>query len=295
VYKRQAGRDGEPLRFIPRRWAEGQIALADHGPDDGTPLLLFHSNVSGRHMPASFIAALQSDGFRPMAIDRAGYGLTDPVDGDPVSAGVKDVIDALDALGIPTATVLARCTTASLVACAAAQTGRVTGGVLLWPDPPPRVDRLANRMSHMGRRIYREFPRMGAAFAKMICNRTSADKMEATWRKACEGIAVDLAIMDDDQGRADIIRGSHQAIHGRLGFVNEALALGDGPQPIRVEDATRWTAMFGEGYERFDVPDAMAFWGDVIPGGTVQCVERGVHFLHMTNTAEVREALRRAR
>jgi len=289
-----AGRDGEPLRFIPRRWSEGQIALADHGPEERWPLLLFHSNVSGRHMPAAFITALQQDGFRPIAIDRAGYGLTDPVPGDPVAAGVSDVIDVLDALGLPTAAVLARCTTASLVACAAAQTGRVTGGVLLWPDPPPRSDRLANRMSHIGRRIYRQFPHMAAAFARMVCNRTSVAKMEATWRKACEGIAVDQAILDDPVGLADIIRGSHQAIHGRLGFVNEALALGDGPRPARIDNAARWTAMFGEGYERFDVPDAMAFWGQALPGGTITCVERGVHFLHMTNQAEVRDALRRA-
>jgi pimeloyl-ACP methyl ester carboxylesterase len=286
--------DDQPLRLIQRSWAAGRIAIADHGPPRATPVLIFHSNISGRHHPRSFISKLQAAGYRPIAVERAGYGLTDTVAGDPVDAGVRDVHDVLDALGLPTAIAIARCTTASVIACAAEHEGRITGGVLLWPDPPPREDRSVLRMSQRARSIFVRHHDLALPFVRMLCRRMSAGASEKLWRSAVKGVAVDEALLDDPAERADLLRGCQQAVRGMYGFLNEAIALGAGANPVQMKDGSRWSAIFGSGYEKFDVADAARFWGAAMPGGTVDIVREGVHFLHVTHTDAVIAALRRA-
>ena len=288
------GHLGEPLRLVPRTWAEGRVAIADHGPVGGAPVLIFHSNVSGRHHPRSFIAALHRAGYRPIAIERAGYGLTDFVSGNLVDAAVHDIHDVLDALGIESAPVIARCNTASVVACAAEAFGRVTGGVLLWPEAPRPDDRAETRMTDRARAVFQRYPAIANAFARLVSRRLTAAAAESMWRRASQGIAVDLALLDDERERSDIMRGAQQAALGVHGFLNEALELGTGPRPRTIPDARRWTAMFGSGYEKTDVTQASAYWRAKLPGGTIAHVHHGAHFMHVTHTAEVIEALDRA-
>jgi pimeloyl-ACP methyl ester carboxylesterase/DNA-binding CsgD family transcriptional regulator len=288
------GRTSEPLRLVPRSWAAGRVAVADHGPPGAQPVLIFHSNVSGRHHPQRFISALRAAGFRPIAIERAGYGLTDAAEGNLVEAAVRDLHDVLDALGIDRAPVIARCNTASVVACAAAATGRVTGGVLLWPEAPRASDRPETRMTDRIRAVFVRYPALAHGFARLASRRTSAAAIERLWRKSCEGIGMDMALLDDPQELADIIRGGQQASLGMTGFMDEALELGDGPRPQRIDDARAWTVMFGGGYERYDISDATAWWTGHLPGATIEVVEGGVHFLHSTHTAEVIAALQRS-
>jgi hypothetical protein len=59
-------------------------------------------------------------------------------------------------------------------------------------------------------------------------------------------------------------------------------------------DGSRWTALFGSGYESYDVTDGGAFWSKALPGGAIRVVEDGVHFLYLTHTDEVVAALKRA-
>ena len=302
------GHSHEPLRLVPRRWSAGQIAVADHGPVGATPVLVLHSNVSGRHHPARFIAALQAAGFRPIAVERAGYGLTDDfaggvignVAGDRIEAAVADMHDVLDALGLETALCIARCNTASVVACAAEAHGRITGGVLLWPEGPRRVGRPETRMVDPIRAIFSRYPALAHRFARMASRRAGSASFEKMWRKASHGIPADLALLDDPDECADVMRGAQQAALGMTGFVEEALALGNGPAPRRIADARAWSVMFGSQYGRIspsdsaDASEAIAWWALHMPGARIHMVDGGLHFLHSTHTAEVIDALRHA-
>jgi DNA-binding CsgD family transcriptional regulator len=290
------GRDkaSEPLRLVPRSWAPGRIAVADHGPPGAQPVLVFHSNVSGRHHPRKFIASLRSAGFRPVCIERAGYGLTDPVAGNLVEAAVRDLHDVLDALGIAHAPVIARCNTASVVACAAAASGRVAGGVLLWPEGLRRTDRIEDRMTDRIRAVFVRHPALAHGLARLASRRTGAASIERLWRKSCEGVTRDMALLDDRQELADIVRGGQQASLGMTGFMDEALELGNGPRPQPIADARAWTVMFGRGFDRYDISDATAWWARHLTGATIEAVEGGVHFLHSTHTDAVIAALKRS-
>ena len=288
------GQAGEPLRLVPRSWAPGRIAIADHGPPGAQPVLIFHSNVSGRHHPQRFIAALRAAGFRPIAVERAGYGLSDDVIGNRVDTAVRDVVDVLDTLGIAQAPVLARCNTASVVACAAAATGRVNGGVLLWPEAPRPAHRPETRMTDRLRAVFVRYPALAHGLARLASRRASAAAIERLWRQSCAGVAADLALLDDAQECADIIRGGQQAALGMTGFMGEALELGDGPRPQHLQDARAWTVIFGSGFDRYDITDATDWWKMHLPGVTVDLVEGGVHFLHATHTTEIIAALQRS-
>jgi DNA-binding CsgD family transcriptional regulator len=86
----------EPLRLIPRTDG-GMIAISDYGPVRGRPLLLTHSGAATRLVPRSLVARLQAEGWRPLAIDRPGFGLTTlrADESDPWAAACKDMVDAL--------------------------------------------------------------------------------------------------------------------------------------------------------------------------------------------------------
>jgi pimeloyl-ACP methyl ester carboxylesterase/DNA-binding CsgD family transcriptional regulator len=290
-----SGQTEEPLRLVPRTWAEGRIAVSDFGPVGGKPVLILHSNVSGRHHSRSFIAALREEGFRPITFDRAGYGLTSMIEGDPARTSVLDIVDILDALQIDKAALLARCNTASAVAAAAHATGRITGAVLLWPEAVPEPDRPKTRTSDWGRVIYDKFPTMAESFTHMMCRRTSVKMIEKLWRKSAKDEPFDLALLDDPVECDDIVRGTQQAIYGMRGLMNEALAHGSGAaKPACVSDASKWTLIFSRGYEAGDVDKAISHWTDRLKDAQVEYYEGGGHFMHVTQCAEVIAALERA-
>jgi DNA-binding CsgD family transcriptional regulator/pimeloyl-ACP methyl ester carboxylesterase len=291
-----SGHEGEPLRLLPRTWGPGRLAIADHGPASGIPVLVMHSTVSGRHHPARFIQRLKREGYRPITMDRAGFGLSDRAEGDPVEAAIKDIADVLDALGLPDILAIARCTCAAAIAVTAGSRGLISGGILVWPDAPlPAGAPERRRMTDRAAQIFARFPHMAEVFVNVLARRTSVAVIEKNWRKAAEGVPSDLALLDDDTARAEIVRSARQAIQGLSGFLAEALANAKGYQLDEVQNSHRWTALFGSGFESYDVSDAVAFWGKAMPQGTIRVVEDGVHFLHVTHVDEVIAALRRAK
>ena len=286
---------GEPLRLIPRRWAAGRIAVADHGPPRGRPVFVFHSTVNGRHHSRSFVAALRNAGYRPIMIERPGFGLTDAAGDDPVQSAVNDIADVRAALDLGVVPVIARCTFASVIATVAEAAGHVSGGVMVWPDASPRNDPNRRRMSDRVRELFARHPSLARGFSELISRRTSAAIIERLWRSGAAGVPSDLALLDDPQELDDVIRSTRQAALGMTGFMNEALSLSrSGPQPVQVAEPERWTILLGSGYERYDVSDAARFWSAALPGATIDIVEDGVHFLHATHTDHVIAALIRA-
>ncbi len=283
----------EPLRLVPRRWAAGRIAVADHGPSGGKPVFVFHSTMTGRHHSRRFVTTLRNAGYRPIMIERPGFGLTDTVDGDPVTAAVNDIADVRAAFGLGAIPVIARCTVASVIATLAHALGDVSGGVMIWPDAPPRDDPNRKRMSDRGRALFARHPALARGFCELLSRRSGSAIIERLWRSGAAGISSDLTILDTPQDLADIIRATRQAALGMTGFMNEALSVSAGPQPVSVPDPGNWTILLGTGFERYDVTDARAFWCAALPGATVDIVDDGVHFLHLTHIDHVIAALDR--
>ena len=289
---REAGVEAEPLRLVARRRAAGFIAVTDHGPASARPLLMFHPAVGGRHQSRRLVAALQAAGWRPIAFDRPGFGLTDMIVGpDPFAETAADVGDILDALGIAKATLFGRTASAATLATAAAHPDRVIGGVLVAPDPPAYLDRRRSGMMGRGKALFLGNAALATAFAHILSRRTSSNQIATMQRRSVAGSAIDEAAIDDPEARADIVRASRQAALGMAGFLAELQASGQGVAMPRLADARGWTIIAGGRDPLYDFADCDAFWRTALPGVRILVLPDGGRWLHLTHADAVVAAL----
>lgn len=289
----------EPLRLVARTWAAGQIAVADHGPARGFPVVIFHVNVMGRAISLRFIAQLQAQGFRPIIFDRAGFGLTDFVEGDPYRTATHDLADVLDALGCPKAMVLGRGFAGGVVTAAAALPDRVIGGVLLGPDPPVELDKVRSGMMGAGRALFYDRPWLAEGLARVLSRRTSTESIAKLMRQSVAGSEIDLAALDDPEEMAIIARAGRQSALGMRGFLNEILTQGGGARAVPLPDGSAWTIAYGVVDPLYRFEDAEAHWKATLPGVEIAPIADGGRFLHLTHAATIAQlcadVLRRAR
>ena len=289
------GAAGEPLRLAARIGRPGHIAVADHGPANGRPLLMFHAAVGGRHLPRTLVLALQAAGWRPISFDRPGFGLSDMLPGDPFANAADDAAELLDALGIETVTILGR-TAATAALMAARRLGaRVNGGVLVGPEPPAALDRQWRGMMGRGKALFFGKGAFAEAFARILSQRTSSAMIERMQRKSVKGSAVDEAALDDPDLLADHIRASRQAALGMAGFLAEMQAHGQGAVPPALADARRWVVLAGARDPLYDFADAADFWAKTLPSAQHCVLADGGRWLHLTHVAAIVSALEAVR
>ncbi|NML07500.1 alpha/beta fold hydrolase [Sphingomonas sp. G-3-2-10] len=280
----------DPLKLIPRGWAPGRIAVADHGPDTGFPVVILQVNVMGRAISQRFIATLQAAGLRPIAFDRAGFGLTDFVEGDPYRTATHDIDTILDALGIEQALLLSRGFSTGAITAAEAMPDRIRGGVLLGPDPPVELDRVRSGMMGAGRKLFYDNPRLAAGFTRLLAHRTSSESIARMMRESVNGSAIDLAALDDPEELATIVRAGRQSALGMHGFLNEILTHGAGARAPVLLDGSNWTIAYGQRDPLYRFDEAEAHWRATLPGVAVLAIEQGGRFLHLTHAAEIAAA-----
>ncbi len=293
----RGGTDGagaEPLRLIGRRRAAGRIAVTDHGPARGRPLLMFHTAVGGRHQPRRFVAALQAAGWRPISFDRPGYGLTDMIAGDPFAMGAADAVDILDALGIDRVTILARGGSTAALTTAAVLGKRVLGGILVGPEPPADLDTRFVGMMGRGKALFFGNAALATAFARILSRRTSSAQIARMQRQSVAGSAIDEAALDDPESLADIVRASRQAALGMKGFLSEMQVHGAGARPPALASGKAWVVLTGANDPLYRAADADDFWREVLPGVTLESAADGGRWLHLTHVDAIVAALGRA-
>src|SRR5690606_31304293 len=111
---------------------------SDYGPASGRPVLIVHSNWSCRFVPRVFAGELQRRGWRPIAIDRPGFGGTSIGSAsveNPFDQAVADTLQVLDAARVGTVPVVARCGAQFVHALKVAAPDRVGPVVLVSPTP----------------------------------------------------------------------------------------------------------------------------------------------------------------
>lgn len=284
----------EPLRLLRRQSRPGRIAFADHGPVGAYPVLIFHTSTGGRTQSPRLLAGLLAHGYRPIVIERPGYGLTDMPGGHIWDLASADVREVIDELGIVHAAILSRGGAQAAIVTASTLSDRITGVVLLGPDPPVHLDR--SRRGMMGRTkamIYNR-PRMLDAVSLLLSQRTSSDSIMRMMRSSVHGSAIDLLVCDDPHEMAALIRGGRQSAQGRVGFVAEHSALSRGDVLPVVEGAGHWTVLFGANDPLYRPEDAESYWRAQLPGCRFEAVEQGGRFLHATHLSTVIKALDRA-
>ncbi|WP_293677161.1 alpha/beta fold hydrolase [uncultured Phenylobacterium sp.] len=237
---------GGRLRILSALDGARRIALIDYGPYDGEPLFVFHGAAAGRRLPDRFRAGLVAAGYRPIVLQRPGFGLTDPATADYVTAGAADMAAAVEHLRLKSAHMLARDTGIPVAlgfACAYPQLlGRVA---ILNPHPPMSLadDRdtfVAGVQKHLLRN-----PDLVAVFAEFLRRQATTQLLERILHRAFSDVPPDASALREPAVRQFLIR-DIQALCARSvwGFASEHAVYANGWEAPAGLPAKAWTLAF---------------------------------------------------
>lgn len=272
-----ATRGAEPLRLLPRKARGGRIAFADHGPRDNIPAICLHTATTGRHLPASAIAALQRHGLRPITLDRPGFGLTSMPDGATdrayIASNSRDIIEIMDALGLERTCIIARGGTMVLAHFATHHPERFDRAVVLNPEPPPQRDgRMSGLHGHVKQLVYAR-PGLVGPLASHLSRRASARTVERLVLQVVGGSAADRATLEDRDVLAAYVRSTQQsAMQGGIGFL--AIARSEPHDSVvPLADGSAITILCGAEDTMYAAADSVPYWQSLWPGARAEVVE----------------------
>lgn len=280
-----------PLRFVGRADGLGRIALSDFGPASGDPTLLFHSATTGSLLDRGLVAALQSAGSRPIAIERPGFGLTDPPDGDPLEVAVSDVLTVMHTLGLRRVRLVCRGGEPVAMALAGRVPERLARAVLINPFTPYDVDSRWDGFMNKGKRLVSAYPEMIEPLARFLSRRATPESIERLVRSALRDSVADHAAFENRAIVEDYVESARlMGVRSMWGFVNDQKTYRTWRPPV-LADGRAWVRLVGGQDVLYRTGDAEALWEAALPGHNVRHVPDAGRMLHASHPQLVAEAL----
>ena len=282
------------LRLVTRASGGGRIAVEDYGPPGAVPVFLVHAVLMGRHQPRRTVTALQAAGFRPLCVERPGFGLTDLGDDDAYAQSADDAARVLDAFGLERALVLARCGGAG-GAYAARHPARFPGGVILNPPPAHGGDRFREGTLGALKAVFQGDGPMRRLFGNMVGRWVAQEAVERVLRQSVAACAQDRVALENPEVMADLARSVRQGLtHAGRGFLAAEARYARGWTPPSVAGCSGWTLIAGteDGLHRLE--DSIDVWQTAMPDVAVVRLHGHGRFLHLTALPEIVAALQRA-
>jgi pimeloyl-ACP methyl ester carboxylesterase/DNA-binding CsgD family transcriptional regulator len=286
----------EPLSIVigPHR---RQIAFSDYGPSGGRPVLVVHSSMTTRIVSRRLLRALHGAGFRPIAVDRPGFGLTEPLPDeaashDPFADATADVAHVLDRLKIRSVDVVSRGGAAFVMALAGAMPDRLGRIVIVNPGPPYRESGRALGPIAVMKDAFLSNPASVRVIAPFLAGQLTYRRVARMMTQWTRGSPPDEAAVRDPEIVNDYYRSLRMFATGRFaGFVREQTALlrADEPEPVANSDG--WRVLAGVSDVLYEPERVLAYWRALLPGARFEAVEDGGRFLAMTHPHLVVEAL----
>lgn len=280
-----------PLRFVNRRDQTGRIALSDFGPASGEPTLLFHSATTGSLLDRGLVRALQARGLRPIAIERPGFGLSDPPERDPDAAAMNDVLTILDAFGLKRVRLVARGGESVALQLGLHHPERIARAVLINPFTPYALDSRWDGFMNGAKRTFVNHPHLIEPLARFLAQRASPKVFERLTRDALKGSQPDMALMRNREVVEDYVESARLApLRSTWGFVNDQrVYLTWRPPPL--PDGRNWTRLLGQHDVLYRSGDADELWAAALPGHRLVRVADGGRLLHASHPDLVAEEL----
>ena len=282
-----------PLGIVPN--GARRIGYSDYGPVEGVPVLILHSTITSRAPPTRLVAALQARGFRPLAIDRPGFGDTDPGGAldDPYRLAAQDAAIVCEALGLSWLDVVARGSGQAAVRLAQILPALIRRAVLVNPTPSiafTAVHRgpLGAAKQAIGKRPYavEALIRVAAPYATP---RRLHDGMLRSYRDSPPDF--DLA-RNDAQFVADYLRAVRGFGLGHIaGWVAEQSAWGGGYDVEPLPDMKNWRIVQGRHFLLHHPDQAMTYWRARLPDTPVIWADDAGQMLAYSHPAMVVAAL----
>lgn len=277
-----------PLRFVPRPDGS-RIALSDHGRAGAPPVLVVHSSMTSRHVATPLLRALQRAGYRVLAIDRPGFGMSDMVPAPcPFAAAVDDLVLVLNALKIDRIAMVTRGAAQFALAAGRRLPERLGRVVLVNPDPPSRMSGEVGGVVSVIKTLFWKNPTMVAGFARLLASQYTPGKAEAIIRRTVEASPPDRAFMADPKNIAEYYRASRASTTGRYqGYVAEQVAFATMADDAPLQGTSGWTVLLGGVDVIHDPGSVAAYWRIVLPDAAHETVAGAGRFLAMTHTDAV--------
>lgn len=286
----------EPLRIFARPTG-GEVAYSDYGPASGRPVLVLHSSTQSRHTPLVLVRALQAAGWRPIALDRPGFGFTDPPSdtaawrADPFTAAARDVDLLCERLRLARIDIIARGGAQAALALMRALPHRVGRMVIVNPDPPTTAE--GNRGGILGalRDSFYRFPGLIERTAWTLARRLDDARLRRTTLRVVAPSPPDVALMQNDEAFADYARGFRLFATGRVqGYVAEQTALVRwSPPPM--PGLAGWRMLVSEHDPLHDPAHVRQWWRTMLPDTPMRTIPGTGRFLVMQRPDLIVEAL----
>jgi pimeloyl-ACP methyl ester carboxylesterase/DNA-binding CsgD family transcriptional regulator len=273
----------EPTRHTPRGRGNEIIAWSDYGPSSGRPVLVVHSNWQCRAVPRPLLDQLHANGFRPIAIDRPGFGGTElggstPI--DPFSQAIEDTLRILDGLGIERIPIVARCGAQFVAALKRAAPERVGPVVLVSPTPQTGDSGLRRNVVGVIKEAFYRSPRMIEFFFRVICAQVSLQRVEALTRAIVAGSPADEALCDDPSFIRDRLRAIRPFSAGNMaGAIHEERIISQGGFDFGMVDARDWLIFQGDQDPHNNLVEVEEYWKSLAPAARLTRVADGGRFM----------------
>ncbi len=210
------------------------LGVSAYGDPDGRPVFFFHGWPGSRREPAFF----EFPGLRLLAVDRPGYGLSDPSPERTLADWPRDIAALADRLGIQDFGVVGISGGGPYAAaCAALLGSRVSDATLICPLGPPEAEGMASAKIAMMRRLGRGRGRTPIALgiARQILLARGAERHLARLRRLARGRNPDAKALQG--GFGDFLVGSwREGLRASADGMLSDARIYDTPWPFRLED-----------------------------------------------------------
>lgn len=287
----------EPLQFV-HRPDGGRIAVSDYGPASGRPVLVVHSSMTTRIVSRALLRALQAAGFRPISIDRPGFGLTDDPPGarpgaaDPYPAAAADALTVLDHLRIRRVDLVARGGAQFVLALGRAAPERL--GRVVLTNPAPHTARTDRNVGPLGviKEAFRRNPAMIRLAAIAFIRQPSFERVADFMRRSMAASPPDAAACADPAIVRDYFLTTRTFGVGRLtGYVAEQTAFAQGARPQPFHGAHDWRVVIAAHDVLHDPAHVRAYWQAVLPDATFVTAPDAGRLLALSHPHYVVQAL----
>lgn len=287
----------EPSRLAVRPNTFETIGWSDYGPASAKPVLIVHSNWSCRPVPRPLLVELQRRGWRPIAIDRAGLGVTHlgrSTPKDPFGQSIADTLQVLNLCRIERIPVIAKCGAQFVHALKSAASDRI--GAVVLVSPTPRTQHEGKRVGLVGavKEAFFRRPRLIEFFFRIIFAQVTLPRVEQMTRAIAKGSSADEALCDDPQFIRDRFRALRPMSSGNfLGGVHEEYVVSHGGWPFEPLDVTDWVVLHGAQDDNHSLEEVVSDWGTVLPRASIVDVAEAGRFMTSSHPALVVDHLMR--
>jgi pimeloyl-ACP methyl ester carboxylesterase/DNA-binding CsgD family transcriptional regulator len=273
-----------------------RIGFSDFGPPDGEPVAILHSTITSRAPPTRLVAALQAARFRPLAIDRPGFGDTSPGASpkDPYALAADDFAFVCASLSLARVDVIARGSGQAMMRLGQLHPALVRRAVLVNPTPAIAFTTIDQGPLGAVKRAMAKRPWAVEGMIRLLASYVKPARMHAGMLRAFRESAPDFALVQDDpQFGADYLRATRGFARGNIaGYVTEQSAWAGGLDVAPLPGMTNWRIVQGRHFVLHDPAQAMEYWSARLPDTPVTWVEEAGQMLAYSHPEAVAAALR---